>query len=89
MTKTIRKIFLILIFFSIIGCQTISTKVDQATKKEEQEQEYESEGDAGVNGNLEEFFASTRGRFKTATGERWSAEIEARRPSTTTKTTSD
>jgi hypothetical protein len=40
---------------------------------------------------LEEFFASTRGRFKTATGERWSAEIEARRPSTTTttKTTSD
>jgi len=56
-----------------------------------QAQEYESEGDAGVNGNLEEFFASTRGRFKTATGERWSAEIEARRPSTTTttKTTSD
>ena len=37
MTKTIRNIFLILIFFSIIGCQTISTKVDQATKKEEQE----------------------------------------------------
>jgi len=45
-----------------------------------QAQEYESEGDAGVNGRLEEFFESTRGRYRTALGEALSEEIERRRP---------
>ena len=36
--KKIYKIFFFTLFLiSLLGCQTISTKVDQATKKEEQE----------------------------------------------------
>ena len=45
-----------------------------------QAQEYESEGDAGASGRLEEFFESTRGRYRTALGAALSEEIERRRP---------
>lgn len=45
-----------------------------------QAQEYESEGDAGESGRLEQFFESTRGRFRTALGKALSEEIERRRP---------
>ena len=37
MIKNCKYFFLILLFLSITGCQTISTKVDEATKKEEKE----------------------------------------------------
>jgi putative hydrolase of HD superfamily len=45
-----------------------------------QAQEYESEGDAGDRGRLDEFFDSTRGRFTTEVGKAWAEEIERRRP---------
>ena len=37
MIKNFKFFFLILLLLSITGCQTISTKVDEATKKEEKE----------------------------------------------------
>ncbi|MDC0426999.1 hypothetical protein OAM08_03320 [Pelagibacteraceae bacterium] len=37
MIKNCKYFFLILLLLSITGCQTISTKVDEATKKEEKE----------------------------------------------------
>ena len=37
MKKTYKIFFFTLLLSSILGCQTISTKVDEATKKEEQE----------------------------------------------------
>ena len=37
MIKNYKFFFLILLLLSITGCQTISTKVDEATKKEEKE----------------------------------------------------
>ena len=37
MIKNYKLFFLILLLLSITGCQTISTKVDEATKKEEKE----------------------------------------------------
>ena len=45
-----------------------------------QASEYESIGDAGEGGKLEEFFESTRGRYKTERGTAWSEAIEERRP---------
>ena len=45
-----------------------------------QAQEYETSGNTGRGGDLEEFFESTRGRYRTAKGEAWSEEIERRRP---------
>ena len=37
MIKIYKLFFLTLLLLSLIGCQTISTKVDEATQKEEQE----------------------------------------------------
>ena len=37
MKKIYKICFLTLFFLSLLGCQTISTKVDEVTKKEEQE----------------------------------------------------
>ena len=37
MKKSYKILFLILVLLSFLGCQTISVKVDEATKKEEQE----------------------------------------------------
>jgi putative hydrolase of HD superfamily len=48
-----------------------------------QASEYETAGDAGVSGKLEEFFESTRGRYRTERGTAWSEAIEERRPSAT------
>lgn len=45
-----------------------------------QAQEYESEGNAGERGTLEEFFESTRGRYRTTIGTEMSEEIEKGRP---------
>ena len=45
-----------------------------------QAMEYETEENTGSGEDLEEFFESTRGRYRTATGEAWSEEIERRRP---------
>ena len=45
-----------------------------------QAMEYETEENTGRGEDLEEFFESTRGRYRTATGEAWSEEIERRRP---------
>jgi putative hydrolase of HD superfamily len=45
-----------------------------------QAQEYENDGNTGRGEDLEEFFESTRGRYRTRVGEAWSEEIERRRP---------
>lgn len=42
-------------------------------------QAYEYEQDEGRAGDLESFFASTRGRFTTAQVQAWVAELESRR----------
>ena len=37
MKKTIKLLISVLFFLNLVSCQTITTKVDEATKKEEQE----------------------------------------------------
>ena len=37
MKKTIKHLISVLFFLTLVSCQTITTKVDEATKKEEQE----------------------------------------------------